>query len=140
MQEEQILADWILTAELGQAGAEGLPEAAERASQKLGQLLTNLVTEVGSQALFARALQAARVEHPFLAGVQTGTAPGVGLEGICASLRGAAPDVARQGIEVLFANLIGLLLVFLGEDLTRHLLGRMWDALPAELGPDQQEA
>lgn len=117
----------ILAHEMGdRQGLVGLSEGAEQASRKMAGVLIGLVSAVGSQALFARALYLSRAEFPFLVGVRAGTSPESNLEGLRASLEGVEVERAREGVASVLASLIGLMITFLGENLTWRLLGRAW--------------
>jgi hypothetical protein len=132
----------LLTAATGdQTDPATLPGAAERAFQKLCRQLAELVTMVGSQALFSRALYLTRTQFPFLAGVRAGTTPEACLEGLRDSVQGVEPAQAREGLAALFATLIELLTTFIGEDLTLRLVAEVWPEMPLDdLGSERREA
>ncbi|MDQ2742711.1 MAG: hypothetical protein M3Z66_10530 [Chloroflexota bacterium] len=139
---ERNLAQVLLAAEIGdQADLEELSEAADRAFQRLSLELATLVTTVGSQALFARALHLTRLEFPFLAGIRIGSPPDTCLGGLRESIRGVEPTRASDGLVALLAVLIGLLTTFIGEDLTLRLLSAAWpETVLAHMSLERQEA
>jgi hypothetical protein len=129
---EVSLARWLLAWETGERqDAAALPEAAERACQKLCWRLATLVTMEGSQALLARALHLARAEFPFLIGVQAGLPPAVCLDGLRDSAGRAEPAEVRAGLTTVFAKLIGLLATFIGKALAWQLVRDVWPDAPA---------
>lgn len=136
------LAGWLLAREReDHQELTALPDAAERAYQKLCQRLAQLVTMAGSHALLARALHLARVEFPFLEGVRPCPPPEFCLEGVRERVRGVEPTMAQHGLASILASLIGLLVTFIGEDLALRLVRDVWPDVPlAETDLDTQEA
>jgi hypothetical protein len=136
------LARRLLAWELGDVqDPSALPDAAERACRKLCRHLAKLVTMAGSHALLARALHLAKVEFPFLEGVQSCPPPEVCLDGLRERVRGVEPALAQRGLAAILASLIGLLVTFIGEDLALRLVGDVWpDVPPAETDFGTQEA
>lgn len=82
----------------------------------------------GSRAVLSRALTLARVEIPWLTGVE------IHADDIMENFAGLAvkqeASAATEGSEVLLAHLLGLLVVFIGEVLTLRLLYEIWPDLP----------
>lgn len=136
------LAELIIAAEAsGDGGLEGLAGAAESVCQKLCRRLEALVTTVGSRALLARALRMSSNAFPFLSQVRAGTTAGSCLDGLSGSLRDVDIATARDGIEALYASLIGLLITFIGEPVTFRLLSEVWPEVHLTLaGTERQEA
>ncbi len=102
--------------------------AAERVSDKLRAHLSKRIGQEGFQVLLARALTLATARFPHLSAVR------VDADGSLIGLRRAA-DVGSQrtsdsitqqdaveGVVALVAELLGLLMTFIGEDLTLRLL------------------
>lgn len=96
-------------------------------SGKLRPSLAALMGNVGFHALLSRALALASAEVPWLRTVQA-TADGsfeelhdVGLQ--------RNPDEIVEGGVVLVAHLLGLLVAFIGEDLTLRLVRDVWPKL-----------
>ncbi len=115
-------------------------EAAERASDKLRTHLSKRIGQEGFRTLLARALALTTSQFPQLIAVR------VGADGSLVGLRGAggqashnrgdsetrdsqARNNAVEGAVALVAHLIGLLIVFIGEDLTRRILSTVWPEL-----------
>ena len=125
------LALWLLEEEMGPVrGSEALLDATEHACQKLGRRLARLVTVVGYQALLSRALHLARGEFPFLDGAQAGATEADCFDGLRATAGGIEPAILHAGLATVLANLIGLLMTFIGEDLALHLVRDVWPEAP----------
>ncbi len=90
--------------------------AASRVCQKLGHPLSRLIGTDGSRAILARALALARREAEVLNSVK------VTDKGVLEGLTGETEQVSA----VLVANVIELLLTFLGEPLTLKLVHDVW--------------
>jgi hypothetical protein len=109
--------------------ASDLP-ATFRVCEKLRGNLVCLMGRSGFAALLTRALVLAGVEISWLRTVRTKADGSLdGLEEI--RVRLPAEQIAEGGV-VLVARLLGLLVVFVGEDLTRQLLRRHWPTLSVE--------
>jgi hypothetical protein len=101
--------------------------AAFRATDKLRPHLSMLMGRGGFQALLARALVLAAAEVPWLTAVQV-VADGE-LEGLTAAhARLDAADFS-DGEVVLLAQLLGLLVAFIGPALTLRLITQIWPQL-----------
>ena len=125
------LARWLLEEEMGDLREpEALLDAAERACQKLCQRLARLVTVVGYQALLARALHLARGEFPFLDGVRGGATEDACFDGLRAKTEGIDPAMLRAALTTVLARVIGLLITFIGDDLTLRLVRDVWPDAP----------
>ena len=99
-------------------------------SENLRPQLASLMGEGGFRALLARALALAAAEVPWLRAVQV-KADGTlaGLEGLPAQLD---PDEFLEGRVVLLAQLLGLLVAFIGENLTLRLVQEVWPKIPLD--------
>lgn len=132
------LARWILDREI--STPEGAIEAvAQRACQKLYTRLASLITMAGTQAFLDRALHMARAEFPSLDGLRAGSSPDTCLDGIDEALRGLGPEEAREVLVSVFANLIELLVTFIGEHLTLHVVRDIWPDAPLARARRQEE-
>jgi hypothetical protein len=100
------------------ANAEAL--AVSRVCDKLRRSLTTLAGAAGFRSLLARALALATKESPPLAACE------VNPDG---SLQGLNGEAAQSGA-VLIAQLIRLMVTFIGESLTLRLLHDVWPDLP----------
>ena len=115
------LAQRLLAYEAGEAEA-AMPdtEAVCRVCDKLRRPLTTLAGAAGFRSLLARALTLAKRESPVLGEWE------VNSDG---SLQGLNGEAAQSGA-VLIAQLIGLMITFIGESLTLRLLHDVWPDLP----------
>lgn len=107
--------------------AEADNPAAFRALEKLAPHLSMMMGRGGFQALLTRAWALAAAEVPWLTMVQI-VADGE-LEGL--ALAQASIDVADfcEGEVVLLAQLLGLLVAFIGPALTLRLINQVWPQL-----------
>jgi len=111
----------------GNTSAEPDSPASFRATDKLRPHLSMLMGRGGFQALLARALVLAAAEVPWLTTVQV-VADGE-LEGLTAAhARLDAADFS-DGEVVLLAQLLGLLVAFIGPALTLRLITQIWPQL-----------
>lgn len=97
--------------------------AVSRVCDKLRRPIATLAGIAGFRSLLARALTLAKQESPDLDGWE------VKSDG---SLQGLNGEAAQSGA-VLIANLIGLMITFIGESLTLRLLHDVW---PEVLGSE----
>jgi hypothetical protein len=116
------------------AGGSEVPDAFQ-ICEKLRAPLATLMGSTGYHALLSRALTIARQEHAWL-----GTVP-VPAEGPLAAPAEAAAPVTPQalaaGSAALLSTLLGLLMTFIGEPLTLHLVREVWPDLPPQ-PPDSE--
>ena len=125
------LALWLLEEETGDdRGPEALVDAADVACQKLGRRLTRLITVVGYQALLARALHLARSEFSVLDGVRAAATDGTCLEGMRAKVGGSELAMLQAALTSVLANMIGLLITFIGDNLALRLVREIWPDAP----------
>ena len=123
--ESRHLAQRLLAYE-GVAGENSkIPEsAALRVCAKLRRPLITLAGVAGFRSLLSRALTLARAEAPSLSVVQ------VAADGSLKGLDELEPQIdkeqARDEGAVLIAQLLGLLLTFIGEGLTLHMVQDVW--------------
>jgi hypothetical protein len=123
--ESQHLAQRLLTYE-AVAGENSKPaeSAAFRVCAKLRGPLITLAGVAGFRSLLSRALTLARAEAPSLSAVQ------VAADGSLKGLDEVEPQIdkeqASDGGAILVAQLIGLLLTFMGEGLTLRLVQNVW--------------
>jgi hypothetical protein len=98
--------------------------AAFRVCETLRQPLCALAGVAGFRSLLSRALTLARAEAPSLSAVQ------VAADGSLKGLDELEPQTdkerARDGGAILIAQLIGLLLTFIGDGLTLRLVQDVW--------------
>lgn len=122
------------------AEQEALSLAAERAADKLRLHLSKRIGQEGIRTLLARALSITTLVYPQLSAVR------VEANGSLVGLREAIDDGSQEsehrktrnskeldnatdGAVALIANLLGLLIAFIGEDLTLRMLSTVWPEL-----------
>ena len=123
--ESRHLAQRLLAYEAA-AGEHSEPaeSAAFRVCAKLRQPLITLAGVAGFRSLLSRALTLARAEAPRLRAEQI-EADG-SLKGLDEIASQTDKEQARDGGAILVAQLIGLLLTFIGEGLTLRLVQDVW--------------
>ena len=123
--ESRYLAQHLLTYE-AVAGKSSAPteSAAFRVCAKLRQPLITLAGVAGFRSLLSRALTLARAEAPSLSAVQV--AADGSLKGLDERALQTDKEEARDGGAILIAQLIGLLLTFIGDGLTLRLVQDVW--------------
>ena len=102
--------------------------AACRVGEKLRPQLAALMGNVGFSALQSRALALANGQFSWLRAVHVKADGGFqGLDAVDAQID---PGEFFEGCVVLFAHLLGLLVTFIGEELTLRLVSEAWPELP----------
>jgi hypothetical protein len=104
--------------------SERAESAAFRVCAKLRRPLITLAGVAGFRSLLSRALTLARAEVSSLSAVQV--AADGSLEGLGELESQTDKEQARDGGAILIAQLIGLLLTFIGEGLTLRLVQDVW--------------
>ena len=97
---------------------------AVRVCEKLRLPLARLAGVAGFRSLMSRALALAKAEVSSLAAVQ------VRADGSLEGLDAAGPDRDGEGGVVVVAQLLGLLVTFIGEPLTLRLVRDAWPDAP----------
>ena len=96
--------------------------------EKLRPQLANLMGHTGFRALLARARARAEAELPLLSAMQV-TADG-SLTWLDRLEVQADPEELATGSVVVVAELLGLLVAFIGEKLTLQIVSDVWPKLP----------
>lgn len=104
--------------------SEAKTPAAFHVNDKLRPHLTTLMGNGGFRALLSRALALTKAEVPWLSAVQV-KADG-SLEGLEELYTQLDPNRFIEVRVVLLAHLLGLLVAFIGDNLTLHLVGEIW--------------
>lgn len=126
----------LLRHEAGAAGDAASPAAAlEGACQKLSAELETLVGRGGVAALLGRAVNLTKREFPFLAGVHLQADAPPSFQALHESLRDRGPAEADAASVALLANLVGLLIDLLGEDLGLRPVVNVWPDVLSGAGP-----
>lgn len=101
--------------------------AACRAGEKLRPHLATLMGNIGFRALVSRALVLTNVDVPWLRAVHVKTDGSFeGIEELGAQID---PNEFFEGCVGLLAHLLGLLVAFIGEELTLRLVREAWPEL-----------
>jgi hypothetical protein len=117
---QRLLAYEAVTGE----SSEPTESAAFRVCAKLRRPLITLAGVAGFRSLLSRALTLARAEAPSLSVVQVAADGSVkGLDELASQ---TGKEQAMDGGAILIAQLIGLLLTFIGEGLTLQLVQDVW--------------
>jgi hypothetical protein len=96
--------------------------------EKMGPHLATFMGNVGFSALLSRALVLANAEIPWLRAVHVKADGSLeGLDGLGAQV---SPAELFEGKVVLLAQLLGLLVAFIGEKLTLSLVHQIWPKAP----------
>ena len=96
--------------------------------EKLRLHLTALMGNVGYRALLSRALALANAEVPWLHAVHVKANGSFG--GLDELGPQVGPETIAEGSVVLLAQLLGLLVAFIGGNLTLRLVREMWPKIP----------
>src|SRR6266581_1354980 len=117
-------AECLIAYETGKNKSSGTKTpAACRVGEKLRAPLVTLMGNAGFHALLSRALALANAEVPWLRAVQVKAGSFEGLD----ELQGQVdPEEIALGCIVLLAQLLGLLVVLIGENLTLRLVREAW--------------
>jgi len=98
--------------------------------EKLRLHLATFMGKTGFHTLLARALTLSTAEVPWLCAVRTRADDSLeGLEALHAQLN---PEEFSEGELVLLAQLLGLLVAFIGEKLTLRLVREVWPEVPLD--------
>ena len=123
--ESRYLAQRLLTYEaVAGKNSETKESAAFRVFAKLRAPLVTLAGVAGFRSLLSRALTLARAEAPSLSAVQV--AADGSLQGLDELDPQVDKDQTAEGGAILIAQLIGLLLTFIGEGLTMRMVQDVW--------------
>jgi hypothetical protein len=103
-----------------------LAEALEVCCQRLHKRLDPLVGAGGFRALLDRALYLAKKEHPWLKGVEIQAYPGCELKALNEAMTRRQPTEIRETLTIILANVLWLLVTFIGEDIVYGLIEEAW--------------
>lgn len=121
------IARRLLAVEIENAGKTG-SAAALPVTDKLRPHLAALMGSGGVRALFGRSLALACAEVPWLQSARVNQAGA--FEGLDALAAGRPPAEYLEGSVILLAQLLGLLVAFIGPSLTSRLIGEVWPQIP----------
>jgi hypothetical protein len=105
----------------------GAPAEAMAAScRRLHERLDPLIGAGGFRALLARALHLAAKEFPWLDAVRVEEHPACELKGLREAAKGLDAPSVGEGFALVLANVIWLLVTFIGEDIALGLVREVW--------------
>ena len=108
------------------AGAAALAAAAQRAYDDLAQVSAPLIGQVGVDALTGRTLYLAQRKYPWLVHTREPEQWKGPFAQIVFCLERQDPAVATEAAGAVLTILTGLLVTFIGEPLTAHVLRKAW--------------
>ena len=108
-----------------------LAEAMEASCRRLHGRLDPLIGAGGFRALLARALHLAKKEFPWLEAVEVEEHPACTLKGLREAAEGADALPVSEGFALVLANVIWLLVTFIGEDIALGLVREVWPGVEA---------
>ncbi len=104
---------------------------AVRVCEKLRTVLTAFAGTAGFRSLLTRSLTLAKAQEPLLAAVQVLEDGSLaGLEKVRGDSSTGAAETAGTGGQILVAQLLDLLVIFIGEPLTLQLVRSAWPDVP----------
>src|SRR5215217_551018 len=103
-----------------------LAEALEVCCQRLHKRLDPLVGAGGFRALLDRALYLAKKEHAWLKEVEIQVYPGCELKALNEAMTERQPKEIRETLTTILANVLWLLVTFIGEDIVYGLIEEAW--------------
>lgn len=105
----------------------GAPAEAMAAScRRLHGRLDPLIGAGGFRALLARALHLAAKEFPWLDAVRVEEHPSCELKGLREAAKGLEASQVNEGFALVLANVIWLLVTFIGHDIAFGLVQEVW--------------
>ena len=108
------------------ASAAALAAAAQRAYDDLTRVSAPLIGDVGVNALTGRTLYLAQRQYPWVVHAREPEEWNGPFEQIVFCLERQDPAVATEAAGAVLTTLAGLLVTFIGEPLTVHLLRQAW--------------
>lgn len=112
----------------GSESSETNSQAVFRVFDRLRPHLATLLGNAGFWSFLSRALVLAKAEVPWLRTLRL--KPDGALEGLGELQAQVGPDAFFEGEVVLLAHVLGLLVAFIGEDLTLRIVREVWPHLP----------
>jgi hypothetical protein len=98
----------------------------EASCRRLHARLDPLIGAGGFRALLARALHLAAKDFPWLDVVSIEEHPACGLKGLRKAVKGLDAQSVGDAFALVLANVIWLLVTFIGEDIAFGLLREVW--------------
>jgi hypothetical protein len=98
----------------------------ELCCQRLHDRLDRLIGPGGFRALLNRALYLAKKKYVWLEGVGIENYPGCEFKDLREAVKGQKPATVKEACTFILANVIWLLVTFIGEDITIGLIQEAW--------------
>jgi hypothetical protein len=98
--------------------------------------MVDLLGSGGVSALLRRALHLAQREQPLLTGVAVSAEPDACYSGLAESLAARTDAEATAAAATVFAHVLDLLVVLLGEDLGMKPVHKLWPRATSARGTD----
>jgi hypothetical protein len=135
------LARQIFAREAKRSRAPGtLAEAMEVSCRRLHERLDPLIGAGGFRAILARALHLAKKESPLLQDVEVEEHPACALKGLQEVVKGRDASPANEAFALVLANIVWLLVTFIGEDIALGLIQEVWPEIETgAAGPISKE-
>jgi hypothetical protein len=114
-------------------GPAALSGGMEASCRRLHARLDPLIGAGGFRALLARALHLAAKEFPWLDAVRVEEHPACGLKGLREAMKGTDASSAGGAFALVLANVIWLLVTFIGEDIAFGLLREVWPEIETDV-------
>jgi hypothetical protein len=108
-------------------------KAIESCCQRLHDRLDRLIGAGGFRALLNRALYLAKKKHTWLEGVGIQDYPGCQFKDLREAAKGKKPATVNEACTLMLANVIWLLVTFIGEDITIGLIQEAWPDVRADM-------
>ena len=118
----------------GSTDRAALSAGLERACEKLGDELSEMLGAGGYQALLRRALNLARRNRTLLASVSLHPEQDNCFTGLTEALEAGPDEEAIATVAAVLENLLALLVTFLGEELGTQPVRRIWQDAQTSLG------
>jgi hypothetical protein len=108
------------------ANADEPVKAIESCCQRLHDRLDRLIGPGGFRAILYRALYLAKKKYAWLEGVGIEDYPGCEFKDLREAVKGKKPATVNDACTLILANVIWLLVTFIGEDITFGLIQEAW--------------
>jgi hypothetical protein len=136
----QELALRLLEHETTNSGNSDEPvKAIEFCCQRLHDRLDRLIGAGGFRALLNRALYLAKKKYAWLEGVGIEDYPGCGFKDLREAVKGKKPATVNEANALILANVIWLLVTFIGEDITIGLIQEAWPDVTTDIAASSSE-
>ncbi len=123
------VAALLVDRELSTHGVAGVTHVYERTFAQLAPILGRR----GVHAIFARSAELVRAEAPLLSSFDAGDDLDTVVSSLASCLRDAPIEAARRDATVLFSRFFGLMVTFVGAELTTQIVRAAWPDVEVDL-------